>query len=155
MSLLRCLAVLTVTSFVPTFVFSMPTGAESYRMLANGLTRSILVLVTCVVLVAAFATAAAADVLVALVRLTTPVAPFSDATLEAKTSPGAACTLTVLYKSGASRARGLVPREANSYGRVSWTWRVGSNTTPGKWPVIVRCSVRDDVGEVRTLLEVR
>jgi len=119
------------------------------------MTRSILSTMTAVVLVATLGTTALADVAVDLVRLTTPVTPFSDATLEAKTNPGAACTITVLYKSGASRARGLVPREANSYGRVSWTWRVGSNTTPGKWPVIVRCSVRDDVGEVRTLLEVR
>ena len=97
----------------------------------------------------------AMDVAVELVSLTTPVAPFTDATLTAKTVPGAACTIVVLYKSGPSRARGLVPQDANSRGQVSWTWRVGSNTTPGRWPVIVRCSVRDDVGELRTLLEVR
>ena len=99
--------------------------------------------------------ARAVDVSVELLKLTTPVAPFRDATLEAKTVPGAACTIVVLYKSGPSRARGLVLRNANSRGVVSWTWRVGSSTTPGRWPVIVRCSMRDDVGELRTLLEVR
>jgi len=107
------------------------------------------------VILLCFTAAGAIDVGVDLVSLTTPVAPFTDATLAAKTVPGAACTIVVLYKSGPSRARGLVPREANSRGVVSWTWRVGSNTTPGRWPVIVRCSVRDDVGELRTLLEVR
>jgi hypothetical protein len=98
------------------------------------------------------------DVPVELVRLTSLVAPYSDATIEVKTLPGAACTIVVLYKSGPSRARGLVPQEASSRGRVSWTWRVGSSTTPGRWtPVIVRCTDRqtNDVGELRTLLEVR
>jgi len=107
------------------------------------------------VILLCFTAAGAIDVGVDLVSLTTPVAPFTDATLAAKTVPGAACTIVVLYKSGPSRARGLVPREANSRGVVSWTWRVGSNTTTGRWPVIVRCSVRDDVGELRALLEVR
>ena len=107
------------------------------------------------VILLCFSAAGAMDVAVELVSLTTPVAPFTDATLTAKTVPGAACTIVVLYKSGPSRARGLVPQDANSRGQVSWTWRVGSNTTPGRWPVIVRCSVRDDVGELRTLLEVR
>ena len=97
----------------------------------------------------------AIEVPVELVRLTSPVAPYTDATIGVKTLPGAACTIVVLYKSGPSRARGLVPQDANSRGVVSWTWRVGSNTTPGRWPVIVRCSVRADVGELRTLLEVR
>src|SRR5438876_3732191 len=117
--------------------------------------RFVLAVAAPVVLLATLLPASALDVVVELVSLTTPVAPFTDATLAAKTVPGAACTIVVLYKSGPSRARGLVPREANSRGVVSWTWRVGSNTTPGRWPVIVRCSVRDDVGELRTLLEVR
>jgi len=94
------------------------------------------------VILLCFSAAGAMDVSVELVSLTTPVAPFTDATLTAKTVPGAACTIVVLYKSRSSRARGLVPRDANSRGLVSWTWRVRSNTTPGRWPVIVRCSVR-------------
>ena len=117
--------------------------------------RIVLAVAAPVVLLAILLPASALDVVVELVSLTTPVGPFSDATLEAKTTPGANCTIVVLYKSGPSRARGLVPQDASSRGRVSWTWRVGSNTTPGRWPVIVRCSVRDDVGELRTLLEVR
>jgi len=117
--------------------------------------RFVLAVAAPVVLLATLLPASALDVVVELVSLTTPVAPFTDATLNAKTVPGAACTIVVLYKSGPSRARGLVPQDASSRGRVSWTWRVGSNTTPGRWPVIVRCSVRDDVGELRTLLEVR
>ena len=111
-----------------------------------------------VIIVALAAVAAlvhAIEVPVELVRLTSPVVPYTDATIVVKALPGAACTIVVLYKSGPSRARGLVAQDVNSRGVVSWTWRVGSNTTPGRWPVIVRCSARDDVGELRTLLEVR
>jgi hypothetical protein len=92
---------------------------------------------------------------VSLVHLSSPVAPFSDATIQVKTVPGAACTITVLYKSGPSRARGLVPRAADRSGFVEWQWRVGSNTTPGQWPVVVTCEQGGERGELRALLEVR
>jgi hypothetical protein len=97
----------------------------------------------------------AADLPVQLLTLTSPVAPFSDATLEAKTLPGASCAISVLYKSGPSRARGLVAQEAGGDGRVRWTWRVGSNTTPGTWPIVVSCRKGDDRADLRTSFEVR
>lgn len=97
----------------------------------------------------------AADLPVSVVSLSSPVAPFTDATMQIQTTPGAACTITVLYKSGPSRAKGLFPQTADSRGRVTWRWRVGSNTTPGRWPIVVRCDRGGDSGELRTSFEVR
>lgn len=97
----------------------------------------------------------AAALPVALVQLSSPVAPFTDATIQVKTVPGTACAIAVLYKSGPSRAKGLDPRTADRSGFVSWRWRVGSNTTPGQWPVVVTCERDGNRGELRALLEVR
>ena len=101
-----------------------------------------------------FGPAQAADLLITLISVTSPAAPFSDATLTISTTPGANCSIVVRYKSGPSRAKGLLPKMASSSGRVSWTWRVGSNTTPGRWPIVVTCEKGADHGELRTSFEV-
>ncbi len=98
--------------------------------------------------------ARAADLLITLISVTSPAAPFTDATLTISTTPGANCSIDVRYKSGQSRAKGLIPKVASISGRVSWTWRVGSNTTPGRWPIVVRCDKGGDHGELRTSFEV-
>lgn len=97
----------------------------------------------------------AADLPVSVVSLSSPVAPFSDATMEIQTTPGATCSITVRYKSGPSRAKGLIPKTADGRGRVAWEWRVGSNTTPGRWPIEVMCQKGEARSEVRTSFEVR
>lgn len=97
----------------------------------------------------------AADLSVTVLSLSSPVAPFSDATLEAQTTPGAACAITVRYKSGPSRAKGLLPKTADAQGRVLWRWRVGSSTTPGHWPIEVTCEKGDVKGTLQTSFEVR
>jgi hypothetical protein len=98
--------------------------------------------------------ARAADLPVTLISVTSPAAPFSDATLTVSTAPGASCSIVVHYKSGPSRAKGLIPKVASSSGRVSWTWRVGSNTTPGRWPIVVTCEKGADHGDLRTSFQV-
>lgn len=75
-----------------------------------------------------------------LVSLTSPVSPGDDASITIQTAPNAACIITVRYKSGPSKARGLYPQNADGRGMVTWTWRVGSRTTPGRWPIIIACS---------------
>src|SRR2546425_8155859 len=35
--------------------------------------------------------------------------------------------------------RGLDAKTSDGAGNVSWTWIVGSNTTPGQWPIHVTC----------------
>jgi outer membrane biosynthesis protein TonB len=72
--------------------------------------------------------------------LTSPVSPGSLATATVKTTPGAYCSIVVEYKSGRSTASGLGPKDANGSGVASWTWKVGTRTTAGSWPVTVSCS---------------
>jgi len=87
---------------------------------------------------------------VKLVSLTSPVRPGGDAALTIQTVPNATCTITVRYKSGPSTAKGLVPKTSDSQGRASWTWVIGSRTTPGTWPISVTCSVGERLGTLRT-----
>jgi len=75
-----------------------------------------------------------------IVSVTSPVSKGANATAVAQTSPGASCSITVTYKSGPSQAQGLVPKTADASGQVSWTWKVGTNTTPGDWPIDIACS---------------
>lgn len=86
-----------------------------------------------------------------LLSLTAPAHPGGHATLVAAVSPTARCSITVLYKSGSSHAHGLTPRRSVA-GKVSWTWMIGTNTTPGSWLVYVDCGA---AGIMRTKLVVR
>lgn len=69
--------------------------------------------------------------------------------------PGTLCLITVRYKSGPSKASGLAPKTADGRGVVTWTWRVGTRTTPGRWPIIVTCSAGGRQGTLETSFEVR
>ncbi len=80
------------------------------------------------------------DFSIEITSVTSPVCPGESATLEAQTTPGADCDITVYYKSGPSTASGLYPKTADSDGYVSWTWKVGTNTTPGSWRIVVSAS---------------
>lgn len=64
----------------------------------------------------------------------------SHATLTAHTSPGANCTIAVYYSSK-STAAGLEPKVADGAGNVSWTWKVGTRTTPGSYRIVVTAAV--------------
>ena len=65
-------------------------------------------------------------------------------TLIVKTSPNTGCSIQVEYKSGPSHAQGLVAKTSDGAGNVSWTWIVGSRTTPGQWPIYVTCGSASD-----------
>ncbi|MDQ4078081.1 MAG: thermonuclease family protein [Chloroflexota bacterium] len=67
------------------------------------------------------------------------VAAGAMATVGVQTSPGTTCSITVEYKSGPSKAAGLEAKQAGGDGSVWWTWKVGTNTTPGIWPVYIGC----------------
>ena len=60
------------------------------------------------------------------------------------------CSITVYYKSGPSHAKGLYPKRPTGH-RVSWTWLVGTRTTPGRWPIYVSCG---SAGALRTSFRV-
>ena len=98
-------------------------------------------------IVLALVLAAPVSASVRLVSVTSPAYPGSDATLVARVSSSSVvCSVTVYYKSGPSVAQGLYPKRPRN-GRVSWTWKVGGNTTLGRWPVTVNCG---SAGSFRT-----
>jgi hypothetical protein len=102
--------------------------------------RLLLAFVAIVALVgatAAFAASSAAT-RARLVSVTSPARRNSYATLVARVVPARRCSITVYYKSGPSEAQGLYPKRPRN-GRVSWTWKVGGNTTLGRWPIKVSC----------------
>lgn len=92
----------------------------------------------------------AAALAIRVVSVTSPAKPGTDARLQIETSPGAECGITVVYKSGPSRARGLVAKRANDRGQIVWVWRVGTRTTPGTWPVVVECTLGQQRAQVKT-----
>lgn len=92
---------------------------------------------------------------VEVVSITSPVSPGYDAWLVARTEPYAACSICVRYLSGCGHAQGLYDQYADSRGYLYWTWRVGTRTTPGTWPVIITCGCQGGPGATWTPFEVR
>jgi len=76
-----------------------------------------------------------------IVSVTDPIGKGYTATLRAETVPEAYCTITVYYKSGPSSASGLYGKTADNEGNVSWSWKVGTRTTPGSWRIVVTASM--------------
>jgi hypothetical protein len=118
-----------------------------------GTERLVLLVLVLVPLLASVALAQ--PVQIRVVSLTSPASPGDDAAITIQTAPDASCSITVVYESGPSRARGLFPQSADSRGRVTWTWRVGTRTTPGRWPIIVTCSAGGRQGTLETAFVVR
>jgi hypothetical protein len=88
----------------------------------------------------------AAPTRVRLVRVTSPVANGDYATLVARVFPRRLCSISVYYSTRRSQAKGLGPRRP-ILGRVRWTWRVGTNTRPGRHRIVVTCG---SAGTLRT-----
>jgi hypothetical protein len=89
---------------------------------------------------------------VRLVRVSSPASPGSYATLSARVSSSqTSCSIVVYYKSGPSHARGLYSKRPVR-GLVSWSWMVGTRTTPGRWGIVVSCG---SAGSLRTSFVVR
>jgi micrococcal nuclease len=99
--------------------------------------------------------AGAADLMLALLSVSTPAPRGSEAFIRVQTVAGAACSIEVRYRSGLSKAHGLEPKAADARGVVSWQWQVGSATTRGRWPIVVTCSKGPDRGSLYTNFEVR
>ena len=81
-------------------------------------------------------TAAPAQVL-DIISVTNPVECGAMATLTAKGKPGAEYDIDVVYKKTESKANGLENKTAAADGIVSWTWKVGTGTTPGTYTITV------------------
>ena len=69
--------------------------------------------------------------------LTENVKKGGRATLSVAGTPGITYSIAVYYSSSVSAAKGLEPKSADSNGNVSWSWRVGSRTKPGKHKIVI------------------
>ncbi|CAM3130999.1 thermonuclease family protein [Sporolactobacillus spathodeae] len=61
-----------------------------------------------------------------------------NASVSVTAKRGARGTIKVYYKSGISKAKGLEPKIAGSSGKITWTWLVGTATTPGTYRVVIQ-----------------
>lgn len=69
--------------------------------------------------------------------LTDSVKKGSKATLSVTGTPGVTYSIAVYYSSSVSTAKGLEPKSADGDGNVTWSWRVGSRTKPGKHKIVI------------------
>jgi cytoskeletal protein RodZ len=72
-----------------------------------------------------------------ITSLTSPINRGASATISVHTAPNILCTITVYYKSGPSQAQGLGAKTSDGNGDCSWTWKVGTRTTPGNWRIVI------------------
>lgn len=70
------------------------------------------------------------------VSFTSVVSPNDYASLTVIVSPRARCNIKVVYDTVVSEAQGFGAKTGT---RITWRWKVGSNTNAGRWPVTVDC----------------
>ena len=83
-----------------------------------------------------------ADATVRKQSFTGTVRAGDEATLTVSVSPRARCGIKVVYDTVTSRAGGLGRKSGTT---ITWRWRVGTNTNPGRWPVTVDCGKTEEV----------
>ena len=86
--------------------------------------------------------------------LTSPVKPGGNASMTIRTRPDAACSIKVTYKDQQSTDGGLIPKTADEFGLVQWTWTVEVTRPVGSWPVEVTCALGKEYGYVKGQLDV-
>ena len=86
--------------------------------------------------------------------LDSPVKAGENSTITVTTGPKSACTIVMAYKDVVSKDSGLMPKTADAYGSVTWTWTVDKSAAVGKWPVKVTCTRNKKIGYVEGYLEV-
>lgn len=70
----------------------------------------------------------------------TGAAPGGRASVTARTTPGASCSIVYTTPAGTrSTAQGLTTRTADTSGSVSWTWDISPTTRLGDGSVVVTC----------------
>ena len=72
-----------------------------------------------------------------LVSLTDYVSPGETAHIQIKSTPNTEHEISVTYSSGTSTAEGLYNKYSNSNGYVEWSWKVGTNTSEGSYPISI------------------
>lgn len=72
-----------------------------------------------------------------LISLSSKVKRGSNATLKIKGIPNTEYHISVIYSSKESSAKGLENKISDKNGNVAWTWKIGSNTKSGTYPVTI------------------
>ena len=95
-----------------------------------------------------------------VVRFTSVPSPApigGSATIAARTSAGATCSIAVTLRSGRVSTVAVLqtPEIADGSGNVSWTWSIRSNTTPGTASAVIRCVLGSKAGSARTTFAMR
>lgn len=75
----------------------------------------------------------------AIESLISPVKAGENSSITVKTNAGSKCTISIKYKDVASTDSGLIPKTADAWGNVSWSWTVDASAPVGTWPVKVMC----------------
>ena len=101
--------------------------------------RCLSLLVALVVFLGSASPVAAASISVRITSLPA-VERGAHASVTVATKAGARCTISVVYRTGPSHAKGLGAKTVPASGKVSWSWKVPQNTTRGRWPVTIRCT---------------
>ena len=83
-----------------------------------------------------------------------PVAQGGNSSVTIRTRAQAACNISVTYNDEKSNDTGLIPKVADEFGTVQWTWTVESSRPVGKWPVDITCGLGKESGYHRLWLEV-
>jgi len=95
------------------------------------------------------------EISINVVSLNSPISAGSNAKLTIQTVPGAVCSITVYYKSGPSSAAGLGSQTADASGQATWSWKVGSRTTPGMWEIVVQSNLNNKSASISIPFEVK
>lgn len=83
------------------------------------------------------ATTAPSAPAITILSVSGSVAAGSNATIKAKGKPNTEYDITVYYSSGASTSKDLNPKTSDDSGAVEWTWKVGINTKPGEYRIVI------------------
>ena len=70
-----------------------------------------------------------------LISFSEYVSPGEIAHIKVKSQPNADHAITVTYSSGSSTANGLEDKVSDDSGYVYWSWKVGTNTRDGTYPI--------------------
>jgi glutaminyl-tRNA synthetase len=72
------------------------------------------------------------------------ITPGRDASAAVQAPPGTQCSIVYIVPSGGrSTAQGLVPKVADSAGRITWTWLISGDTGRGTGSVRVTCGAQE------------
>jgi hypothetical protein len=69
--------------------------------------------------------------------MTTPIGKNKKATIKVKGQPNTKYSIHVYYSTKESSASGLEDKTSDEEGYVSWTWKIGGNTKPGKYNISI------------------